>query len=175
MPAKSYTTAKAESEPSRLDRQLLFRPAMLLAISEILLSFLLASCTSTPPNDPASVVQAGYDRLNAGDVDGFMEFVSDNAVFLGSNGGKHAGSQAIRDMLEAEFASGNMRVELSDVRSDGNMVTYAATIYIGQAVIGEYSDGLDIVADGKITFEGRETWRRYYCDQDPSLVFCPAD
>lgn len=116
-----------------------------------------------------SIVQAAYNRLNDGDVDGFMEFVSDDAVFLGSNGGKHAGSQAIREMLEPEFASGNMRVELSDVRSDGNMVTYTGKIYIGKALIGEYSDGLDIVADG------RETWRRFYCDKDASQAFCPGD
>ncbi len=129
---------------------MLLRTALSLAITATLLSFILASCTSTPPNDPVSIVQAAYDHLNDGDVDGFMEFVSDDAVFLGSNGGKHAGSQAIREMLEPEFASGNMRVELSDVRSDGNMVTYTGKIYIGKALIGEYSDGLDIVADGKI-------------------------
>jgi ketosteroid isomerase-like protein len=175
MPAKSFTTAKGESEPPRLELQLLLRPTISLAITATLLSLLLASCTSSPLNDPLSVVQAANDRINDGDVDGFMEFVSDDAVFLGSNGGKYAGSQAIREMLGPEFASGNMRVELSDLRSGGNLVTYTAKIYIGKALIGEYSDGLDIVADGKIVFEGRETWRRYYCDQNPSQAFCPRD
>ena len=175
MLAKSYTTAKGEPKPSRLECQLLLRPAFSLVITASLLSFLLASCISTSPNDPVSVVQAAYDRLNDGDVDGFMEFVSDDAVFLGSNGGKHAGSQAIREMLETEFASGNMRLELSDMRSDGNIVTYTAKIYIGKALIGDYTDGLDIVTDGKIVFDGRETWRLYYCDQDPSQAFCPGD
>ena len=175
MPGKSYPTAKGEPEPSRLERQLLLRLALSLAITATLLSFILASCKSTLPNDPVSIVQAAYNRLNDGDVDGFMEFVSDDAVFLGSNGGKHAGSQAIHEMDEPEFASGNMRVELSDVRSDGNMVTYTGKIYVGKALIGDYSDGLDIVADGKIVFDGRETWRRFYCDQDASQAFCPGD
>jgi ketosteroid isomerase-like protein len=125
-------------------------------------------------NEPVSVVQAAYDRLNEGDVDGFMEFVSDDAVFLDANGGVHSGSQSINEMLEYEFASGSMRVELSNLESEGNEVTYSAKVYMGQAFLGEYSDGVDIVVDGKIVFDGTEWWRRYYCDQDPSQAFCPG-
>ena len=156
----------------RLGRQIPRRFAPLPTLTATLVVVLLAACKSTPHNEPVFVVQAAYDRLNQGDVDGFMEFVSDDAVFLGAYGGVHSGSQSIREMLEYEFASGNMRVELSNLESEGNEVIYSAKVYMGEALLGEYSDGVDIVVDGKIVFDGTETWRRYYCDQDPSQTFC---
>ena len=140
----------------------------------ILIGILLVSCTPAQPGDPVAVVQAAYDRLNQDDVDGYMKFLSDDAVVIDRTGGLD-GSQAIRNDLELNFVPGQMRFELSDLSSDGNEVTYTIKVYEDDTLVATYDDGLTIVVDGKIIFDGQERYRSIKCNQDPAQAFCPGN
>ena len=102
------------SPGERPERKSRLRLACSLVISAILLSFLLASCRPPQPNDPISVVQTAYKRLNEGDVDGFMKFVSDDLVIVDPNG-RFAGREAVHDFLRSMVVEGEHRYEISNL------------------------------------------------------------
>jgi SnoaL-like domain len=139
----------------------------------ILFSFLLASCASAKPSDPVSVVQAAFDRLNMGDLDGMMELYSEEAVMC-SPGGCFHGAQEIRDKLTS-YMTLRRRIELSNLSSDGNVVTFYFKSYQGNFLAEDVPDGLDVVVDGRIIFDGSKADLRIECDRDPSQAFCPED
>ena len=103
-----------------------------------------------------------------------MKFLSDDAVVIDRTG-RLDGSQAIRHDLELNFVPGQMRFELSDLSSDGNEVTYTIKVYEDDTLVATYDDGLTIVVDGKIIFDGQERYRSIKCNQDPAQAFCPGN
>jgi ketosteroid isomerase-like protein len=131
----------------------------------------LASCTSTQSSDPIAIVQTAYDRLNNGDVEGFMELFSDDAVMIDVGGDRYVGSQAIRKAFE-EMVTSHFRVELSDVSADGNVVTFTATVYQGDQLFGTYYDAIDIIANGQIIFDGTKFYLEQECKSNPAETFC---
>ena len=159
------------SPRERPERQSRLRLACSLVISAILLSFLLASCRPPKPTDPISVVQTAYGRLNEGDVDGFMEFVSNDMVLVDPNG-RFAGREAIRDFLRSVVVEGTHRYEISNLSLDGNIVSYDLDVYVANQIVGS-GRGLDVVVDGLIVFEGVKGSLLYECEKDPSQAFCP--
>ena len=84
---------------------------------------------------------------------------------------KTVGSQAIREYMQKEFVDKDFRCELSDLRADGNIVTYTCHIYWGNVDLGTYP-GLDVIKDGKIIFDGSVDVYGYECDKDPTQAFC---
>jgi ketosteroid isomerase-like protein len=141
----------------------------------VLLSMILiASCGSAPTPDPISIVQGSNDRLNQDDLDGFMEFFAEDAVIIDPHG-TYVGSAAIRDYIEKEVVPQNYRFELSNFNSTGNDVTYTYMVYINNVLRDTNEDGLDVVVDGKIIFEGTGKMRHFFCLTDPSQAFCPVE
>ena len=169
MTANYSSSPREYSQPSRRQRKSPFLSGLLL----ILIGIPLASCTSAQPSDPVSVVQAAYERFNEEDVDGFMEFFSEDAVIIDVTG-RYAGSQAIRDYLIKTVMPGHHRVELSDLRSKGNVVTFTAKIYERNRWVGTEYGELDVVVGGRIIFEGDEASLLQECESDPSQAFCPG-
>jgi len=159
------------SPRERPERQSRLCLACSLVISAILLSFLLASCRPPQPTDPISVVQTAYERLNEGDVDGFMEFVSDDMVIVDPNG-RFAGREAVRDFLRSMVVEGEHRYEISNLSRDGNIVSYDLGVYVANQLVGS-GKGLDVVVDGLIVFEGVKADLLRECEKDPSQAFCP--
>jgi ketosteroid isomerase-like protein len=140
----------------------------------IVLAVSLASCASAQPTDPIAIMQASNERLNAGDLDGFMKFFAEDAV-MSDEYGRSVGAQAIREVMqtivEQEVVKQGIRFDLSDLSADGNVVTYTFHVYMNNKEIDTYK-GLDVIADGLIIFEGTEASLRSECDQDPSQAFC---
>ena len=130
-----------------------------------------AGCAPAQATDPVQIVQAAYDRANKGDLDGFMAFIADDAVDADPNG-RIVGAQAIRELWIGEIAT-QIRIELSDLSADGNVVTYTAKVYHGDRLV-DTIQGLDVVADGKIIFDGTADKYRSECESDPSQAFCPG-
>ena len=83
------------------------------------------------------------------------------------------GAQAIRELWIGEIAT-QIRIELSDLSADGNVVTYTAKVYHGDRLV-DTIQGLDVVADGKIIFDGTADKYRSECESDPSQAFCPGN
>jgi hypothetical protein len=156
----------------RPERQSRLRLVCSLVISAVLLSFLLASCRPTQPTDPVSVVQTAYERLNKGDLDGFMEFVSDHIVIVDPNG-RFAGREAVRDFLKSTVVEGTHRYEISNLSREGNIVNYDINVYVANQLV-DSGKGLDVVMDGRIVFEGVKGSLLSECEKDPSQAFCPA-
>ncbi len=166
MAANSHSSTREGHE-----RQSRLGLARSLVIRAILLSFVLASCRPAQSSDPISVVQTAYDRLNKGDVDGFMEFVSDDMVIVDPHG-RWAGREAIREFSRSVYVAGGHRVEMSDLSRDGNIVSYAYVVYEHNTLVGS-GTGLNVVVAGRIVFEGTESSLRSECERDPSQAFCP--
>jgi ketosteroid isomerase-like protein len=139
-----------------------------------LVGILLAACQPAQPSDPVAIVQAAYDRLNQDDIDGYMKLLSDDVVMIDGSG-RIDGPQAIRENLALNFVPWPIRFELSDLSSDGNVVTYTIKIYEDDTLVATYDDGLTIVVDGKIIFDGQDRYRSIECNQDPSQAFCPGN
>ena len=172
--AANYSTLLSKNpQHSRSQRQSLFRPGLLSMLIVILIPILLAACTSAQSSEPISIVQAAYDRRNDGDVDGCMEFYSDDAVVF-SVWGRFADAQDFREYLEQKWVPKHFRNEVSDLRADGNEVTYTSKLYLGDELLGTMDNCLTVLADGKIIFDGTERYRNQECFIDPTHAFCPG-
>ena len=171
MSSNASSSHREKFQMSRGPHKLLFRSRSFFICIGILLAVFVASCTSTQSDDPATIVQTAYDRLNNGDVDGFMELVSDDAVVVDVGGGRHVGSQDIRKVFQ-EMVTSHFRVELSDVSADGNVVTFTATVYQGDKLFGTYDDAIDIITNGQIIFDGTKADLEQVCQSNPDQAFC---
>jgi ketosteroid isomerase-like protein len=149
-------------------------PSGLLSIIGILLFSFLVSCTSAQPSDPITIVQIAYDRVNNGDVDGAMELFSEDAVVIDSSGGRHVGSQAIRALFEQGVIPAQVRIELSDLRADGNVVTFTSKVYQGNQLLATYDDSVNVIANGQIIFDGTKFDLEQECKRNPAQTFCPG-
>lgn len=138
--------------------------ALLLLVANV------AGCAPAQPRDPVGIVQAIYDRLNEGDLDGFMAYFAEDAVMI-DDSGRYAGSPAIREHVQRDALQAHLRFELVDLGSDGNVATYSYKAYLGNTVIDAHSC-VDVIADGRIIFDGTEELYRYQCQKDPSQTFC---
>ncbi len=131
---------------------------------------LLAACAPRPSVDAAAVVQAAYDKLAAGDVDGFMAFFAPQAV-MEDGDARYEGARAIRLHVENDLLPAHIRIELSNVAANGNVVTYIASIYIGNVLLAN-EPSVDVVSDGKIVYDGTQLKYGAECRQVPRPSFC---
>jgi hypothetical protein len=166
MKANHLLSPRESHRPSRCQRQSLFQCVLLL----ILVGIFLASCSSAQSGESIAVVQAAYDRLNEGDVDGFLGYFSDDAVLINEDG-IPVGPQAIRDEL-IDFVTHEYSAKISDLAADGNVVTFTMDIYFRDSSTATLIDFVDVVVDGKIIFDGRDMFRSALCEQDRSQPFC---
>ena len=115
----------------------------------IFAALLVSACSSEQQaTDPASVVQDFYDKLNAGDLDGAMAYVPEEATYIIR--GVHSGKGQIAEFLQLEIGH-NTRYELSDIEVDGTEVVYGLTIRSDEGIFryGEFI--LDaVVEDGRL-------------------------
>jgi limonene-1,2-epoxide hydrolase len=105
--------------------------------------------------DPVQVVKAFFADLNAHQIDKAMRYVAPGAVF-DEPIGRFTGRAAVRRLLLREVSDG-MVVHHSNFRVHGDRVIYdfRLTEYFGTVATG--NNGLDIVKDGKIVYDGTET------------------
>jgi hypothetical protein len=172
MTVNIFSSPREHAQPSRRHRKSPFQSGLMWIWIGVLFPFLLASCTTAQPPDPISIVQAAYECLNQDDVDGYMELLSDDAVLV-DRSGRYAGSQAIRRFVEYNYVPQQMRFELSNLSSDGNVVSFAINIYKDDYPIATYDDVVDVVEKGLIIFDGTEQDLLQECESDPSQAFCP--
>jgi ketosteroid isomerase-like protein len=106
------------------------------------------------PAENIWVVQRYYDALNNGDVDSAARAIAEDAVFINPTG-NYQGKAAIVASLRAQIEEG-LTFELSNFREQGGRVAYDYIVKAGGAVLDTGSDGLTIVKDGQIIFDGTE-------------------
>jgi ketosteroid isomerase-like protein len=104
------------------------------------------------PLDAVGVVEAYYAALNAGDLEGTMGFVADEALFRNPLG-EYTGSEAISTHLASVIADG-LTFTLTDFRVCDGRVVYDYEVLQNGTPIGSGDDRLTIAQDGKIVFDG---------------------
>ncbi len=132
----------------------------------------LTACAPARPTEPTAIVQALYDHINRGDMDGFMTYFSDDAVMV-DDAGRFVGAQAIREHVQMDAVAGGLRFEVSNLKAEGNVATYTYKAYVGDAVVDTH-DCVDVIANGLIIFDGTSDLYEYECTRDPTQVFCPG-
>ena len=116
----------------------------------------LVGCGSTTPasTDPATIVKNYYDAIAAKDLDKVMSFLADDALLTNPQG-KFQGKEAIRPYMQGLIDDG-FHSENSNYRESNGEVRYDYKVYFGDELVDQNTDGLTIVQDGKIVFDGLE-------------------
>jgi ketosteroid isomerase-like protein len=100
------------------------------------------------------VVQRYYDAINARDLDLAMYFIASDAVFINPTG-TYEGAEAIRGSLEGLVAD-NITFNISKPRGLDGRIIYDYEVLQSGTLLDQGTNGLTIVKDGKIVFDGTE-------------------
>ena len=100
------------------------------------------------------VVQKYYEALNAKDLDLAMSFIASNALFINPTG-TYEGSDAIRESLKGLNTDG-LTFDLSNFRNTEGKIIYDYKVIQGGNVLDQGTNGLTIVKDGQVVFDGTE-------------------
>jgi len=111
-------------------------PSILLLILLSLVAVLRADSahalqTDTPPTDPETVIRTIYGALSAGDVDGAMELIAEDAVTVRippPPGMDSALDKAGTRASWEQFAARNGRVEITELYVHGDKVAFSANV-----------------------------------------------
>lgn len=136
----------------------------------LMVALAVGCAPAVPAADPTEIVKAAYERIGAGDLDGFMAYYAEDAV-LSDKFGRANGLAAIRKIYEGDLAEAGLRFEVGDFKADGNVVTFTNKVYQGDVLVDTIA-ALDVVANGKIVFDGSADMYQKECEYDPSQKFC---
>lgn len=100
------------------------------------------------------VVQKYYEALNAKKLDLAMSFIAPDALFINPTG-TYEGADAIRSSL-AGLNTDGITFDLSNFRNAQGVIGYDYEVLQGGIVLDKGTNGLTIVKDGQITFDGTE-------------------
>jgi hypothetical protein len=117
-------------------------------------SLLLAACAAAPTADPITVVKDYYAAVNGKNLDKALSLLADDVVTTGP-GQRYEGKDALRKVLQENMGL-NFRSEISNLRESNGEVRYDYIVYYGANEVDRDSDGLTIVKNGKIVFDGLE-------------------
>jgi len=104
------------------------------------------------------IVQKYYEALNAKKLDFAISFIAGDAVFINPTG-TYKGKSAIHESLKSLNTDG-ITFDLSNFRNTSGKVVYDYKVMQGTNLLDQGTDGLTIVKDGKIVFDGTERTER---------------
>jgi ketosteroid isomerase-like protein len=100
------------------------------------------------------VVQKYYDALNAKNLDLAMSFIASDALFINPTG-TYEGADAIRDSLVGLNTDG-ITFELSNFRNTEGKIVYDYKVVQNGNLLDQGTNGLTVVKDGLVIFDGTE-------------------
>lgn len=100
------------------------------------------------------VVQKYYKALNAKDLDLAMSFIASDAVFINPTG-TYKGADEIRTSLKGLNTDG-ITFDLSNFRNTEGKIIYDYKVVQGGNLLDEGTNGLTVVKDGQVVFDGTE-------------------
>jgi outer membrane protein assembly factor BamB len=100
------------------------------------------------------IVQKYYDAINVKNLDLAMSFIASDAVFINPTG-TYEGAESIRESLKGLNTDG-ITFELSNFRNTLGKVIYDYKVMQGANLLDQGTNGLTMVKDGKIVFDGTE-------------------
>src|ERR1043165_1013274 len=143
-----------------------------LLIVFVVLTQALTACGSSSARtpEPITVVQGFYDALNDRDINRVMFYFADDALQIDAFGNRFEGAEAIRTTLQSAI-SDSVTVEVKDPTDTNGRVVYKYDVYVGGAYVATV-DGLTVISDGKVIFDGtQENWA-VECETNPAQKFC---
>lgn len=111
------------------------------------------------------VVQKYYEALNAKNLELAMSFIAGDALFVNPTG-TYEGADAIRESLKGLNTDG-ITFDLSNFRNTEGRVVYDYKVVQGANLLDQGTDGLTVVKDGLIVFDGTE---RTAHPSDPTTI-----
>jgi hypothetical protein len=139
---------------------MLKKKVSIVLVLGILAALVLSACSQsgaasrTQAENPTTIVQTYLQAINNKQLDTAMSFLADDAS-MSYPGGKIQGKQAIRKAYQ-DFIDGGYRTEASNFRESSGEVRYDYKVYFGDEMVDQNTDGLAIIKDGKIVFDGLE-------------------
>jgi ketosteroid isomerase-like protein len=106
------------------------------------------------PAEQIWIVQKYYEALNAKNLDLAMSFIAGDALFINPTG-TYQGADAIRESLAGVNTDG-ITFDLSNFRNTDGKIVYDYEVLQGSNVLDKGTNGLTMVKDGKIVFDGTE-------------------
>lgn len=100
------------------------------------------------------IVQKYYEALNAKKLDLAMSFIALDALFINPTG-SYEGADAIRESLAGLNTEG-ITFDLSNFRNTDGQIVYDYKVMQGANLLDQGTNGLTIVKDGKVVFDGTE-------------------
>lgn len=120
-----------------------------LVVLTLLIVISISACgISRAATGPTLVIQAYFEALGSGDVEGAQALVAENATF-NILGEVITGKEQIREYNQ-EAVLDNPSFKLSNFQVEGDEVTYTNTVTIGSQVFILSSEA--VVQDGKIVW-----------------------
>src|SRR6185503_3450394 len=104
--------------------------------------------------DPITIVQTYYEAIANKDLDTMTALLADN-VLSTYPGGKFQGKDAVLASAKAVMAE-DFHSENSNYRESNGEVRYDYKVYFGEELVDQNTNGLTIVKNGKIIFDGLE-------------------
>ncbi len=122
---------------------------LVIAIILLISAFMVFSCSSSElPTDPALIVMSFFEALDAGDLEGAMVFVADDAEFVFPE--LYIGKDQIRDHFRKDLEDRNASYELSDISVEGETVRFTALTITSVARVEQNVEA--VLENGKIVF-----------------------
>src|SRR5690349_3726962 len=100
------------------------------------------------------VVQKYYDALNGKNLDLAMAYIAPDALFINPTG-TYEGADAIRESL-AGLNTDGITFDLSNFRNTEGQIVYDYKVMQGSNLLDQGTNGLTVVKDGKVVFDGTE-------------------
>ena len=100
------------------------------------------------------VVQKYYEALNVKQLDLAMSFIAPDALFINPTG-TYEGADAIRESL-AGLNTDGITFDLSNFRNEGGKIVYDYKVMQGGNLLDQGKNGLTVVKDGMVVFDGTE-------------------
>jgi ketosteroid isomerase-like protein len=100
------------------------------------------------------VVQKYYEALNAKNLDLAMSFIASDALFINPTG-TYEGAKAIHESL-AGLNKDGITFDLSNFRNTAGKIIYDYKVIQAGNVLDQGTNGLTVVKDGKVVFDGTE-------------------
>jgi len=100
------------------------------------------------------VVQKYYEALNAKNLSLAMTFIASDALFVNPTG-TYAGADAIRESL-AGLNKDGITFDLSNFRNNDGKIVYDYKVLQGGNLLDQGTNGLTVVKDGMVIFDGTE-------------------
>ena len=100
------------------------------------------------------VVQKYYKALNAKQLDLAMAYIAPDALFINPTG-TYEGAEAIRESL-AGLNTDGISFDLSNFRNTDGKIIYDYKVMQGSNLLDQGTNGLTVVKDGLVVFDGTE-------------------